>query len=157
VRRRDAAAGGVGADGPDGGLIVVDVRGAALSPWITAMDSRCGDSSRALTDAVGPRIRRLSTSAPFQAERIHWLQQSGGLPDDCMALLLPAYVASRLAARGLAAAFCERTCTAGRAGDVVAMQWDDELVAAANWSPHKLPRIVATGAPWARFRRRRPQ
>ncbi len=133
--------------GQMGGLIVVDARGAALTPWITAMDARCRNSSRALTDAVGPRIRKISTSAPFQAERIHWLQQSGGLPDDCLALLLPAYVASRLAAQGLAAAFCERTCT-GWSGlaDVVAMRWDDELVAAANWSPRKLPRIVATGA-----------
>jgi FGGY family of carbohydrate kinases, N-terminal domain len=72
------------------GAIIVDERGAALTEWITAMDSRCRDSSR----AAESRIRRISTSAPFQAGRIHWIQQSGTLPESCRALLLPAYVAT---------------------------------------------------------------
>jgi len=125
--------------GQMGGAIIVDERGAALTEWITAMDSRCRDSRRALRRAAGPRIRQISTSAPFQAERIHWIQQSRTLPESCRALLLPAYVATQLAAEGRGASFCERTC-AGWSGlaDVVAMRWDDELAAAANGSTQRL-------------------
>jgi xylulokinase len=133
--------------GQMGGVVVVDRDGAAVTPWITAMDARCRESTLTLRRAAGSRIRQLSASAPFQAERIHWLRRSTDLPDGCLALLLPAYVASQLAAEGRRAAFCERTC-AGWSGlaDVVALRWDDELAAAADWSSRRLPPIVATGA-----------
>jgi glycerol kinase len=150
--------------GQMGGPIIVAERGAALTEWITAMDSRCRDSSRALKRAAGSRIRRISTSVPFQAERIHWIQQSRTLPESCWAFLPPAYVATQLAAEGRRASFCERTC-AGWSGlaDVVALRWDDELAATANGWTQRLDgqKVVdlAEGAcdgPAVMARRRRP-
>lgn len=133
--------------GQMGGVIVVDRRGEALTPWLTSMDTRCGAESQALRREAGARIWRLSASEPQQAERLRWLLRAGMVPAGAaLALLLAPFVAVHLAAEGLAAAYCERTCI-GWTGfaDVVAERWDDELARAAHWSVDRLPRIVATG------------
>lgn len=134
--------------GQMGGAIVVDRGGAALTPWLTNMDNRCRPAALALRKEIGARLWRLTASAPEQAQYLRWLRQTGQVADSTsLALLLAPFVAIQLSRDGLAAAYCDRTCT-GWSGlaDVVAGAWDDELARAAFWSTEQLPAIVEPGA-----------
>jgi xylulokinase len=134
--------------GQMGGVMVVDRQGGALTPWITNMDSRGQGEAAALQREVGARVRRLTASAPEQAPCLRWIRQAGTLREEpALALLLAPYLATQLAAGGLDAAFCDRTCI-GWSGlaDVASLSWDDELARAALWPVDRLPPIVEPGA-----------
>jgi xylulokinase len=135
--------------GQMGGLVLVDSGGGASSPWVPTMDTRCAADGTELRRGVGERVRRLCASAPQQAERLRWVVRAGPAAwhgHAALALVLAPYVATQLAAEGLAAAYCERTCT-GWTGlaDVQAQRWDADLVEAALWTVERLPRIVEPG------------
>jgi xylulokinase len=134
--------------GQMGGLIVVDARGEARTPWITGMDTRCRETGEALRREAGERIRRLSSCAPEMAERVRWAREIDvAYEEGALALLLPAYIATRLAEDGITAAYYDRpsTCWSGFA-DMVEGRWDGELCRAAGWRAEGLPPIVEPGA-----------
>src|SRR5579862_7221906 len=80
---------GIVLTGQMGGVIVVDGRGEALTPWLTSMDTRCRAESEALRREAGERIWRLGAGEPQQAERLRWLLHTGLVPAGAaLALLL---------------------------------------------------------------------
>lgn len=135
--------------GQMGGLIIVDAQGEACTTWITGMDTRCRAAGEALRRESGERIRQLTSCSPEVAERIRWAAGIGiGYQDGARALLLPAFIATRLAADGIAAAYYDRpsSCWSGMA-DMVESRWDDDLCRAAGWHVQGLPPIVEPGTP----------
>ncbi len=140
----------VGMDGQMAGIMGIGADGGAVTPYDSWLDTRCEPQIERMKREAGERVIQISGAPPTYAHApkvLWWQQERPEVYRRIRKFVLPVpYIAGRLCGFGAEGAYIDYTnLHFSGFGDVLHLNWSDELLDVFGVDGNKMPRIVE---PW---------